>query len=140
MNDRTQSGIGVLRIALGTMFLAHSLYLKLMIFGLPGTAGFFRSIGLPGWLGYATFAAEAIGGALLLLGIETRRVALALAPVLVGAIVFVHGANGWMFEAKGGGWEYPAYLFVLCIAQALLGTGAFGVRTGARHPTEPAYA
>ncbi len=25
------------------------------------------------------------------------------------------------------GWEYPAYLFVLCIAQALLGDGHFAL-------------
>jgi putative oxidoreductase len=51
-------------------------------------------------------------------------VALALSPVLLGAIASVHGAMGWVFTAPGGGWEYPAYLFVLCVAQALLGDGA----------------
>lgn len=48
-------GIALLRISLGVMFLAHSLVLKLMTFGLPGTATFFRSFGLPGWLAYITF-------------------------------------------------------------------------------------
>ncbi|MDZ7810760.1 MAG: DoxX family membrane protein [Arhodomonas sp.] len=37
----------LLRVALGVMFLAHSVVLKLMTFGLPGTAQFFVSIGLP---------------------------------------------------------------------------------------------
>ena len=85
-------------------------------FGLDGTAKFFVGIGLPGWLGYATFAAEAFGGA----------------PILLGAIVTVHGRNGWLFEAPGGGWEYPAYLFVLCVAQAMLGDGAYGLRPSVR--------
>ncbi|MFX5494197.1 hypothetical protein ABTD62_20880, partial [Acinetobacter baumannii] len=49
------------------------------------------------------------------------------APVLIGAIVTVHARNGWLFEAPGGGWEYPAYLFVLCIAQTLLGDGLAAV-------------
>ena len=44
-------------------------------------------------------------------------------PILIGAIVTVHGAKGWVFTAAGGGWEYPAYLFVLCLAQAMLGDG-----------------
>jgi putative oxidoreductase len=34
----------LLRIALGAMFLAHSLVLKLFVYTLPGTAGFFASL------------------------------------------------------------------------------------------------
>jgi putative oxidoreductase len=36
--------------------------------------------------------------------------------------------NGWVFSAPGGGWEYPTYLFVLSIAQFLLGDGAFALK------------
>jgi putative oxidoreductase len=61
---------------------------------------------------------------LLVLGIQARWVALALLPPLFGAIVWVHGANGWVFTASGGGWEYPAYLIIASLAQALLGDGA----------------
>ncbi|MBV9078131.1 MAG: DoxX family protein [Methylobacteriaceae bacterium] len=117
----------LLRLALGLMFLAHSVVLKLMTFGLPGTAAFFQAVGLPGWLAYATFACEAAGGALLILGVQSRWVALALSPFLVGALVSVHLANGWVFTAPNGGWEYPAYLFVLCLAQAMLGDGAYAL-------------
>jgi len=122
----------LLRVSLGVMFLAHSVVLKLLTFGLPGTAAFFRSVGLPGWLGYVTFAAEAAGGLALLLGIQTRYVAIALSPFLLGAIATVHLRNGWLFEAPGGGWEYPAYLFVLCIAQALLGDGLWALSPSVR--------
>ena len=117
----------LLRCALGTMFLAHSIVLKLMTFGLPGTAAFFRSVHLPGWLGYVTFACEALGGFALVLGLQTRWVALALSPFLLGAVFTVHLKNGWLFEAPGGGWEYPAYLFALCIVQAMLGDGALAL-------------
>ena len=34
--------VTVLRIALGTMFIAHSLYLKLVVFTLQGTVSVFR--------------------------------------------------------------------------------------------------
>ena len=71
----TEFGIFLLRIALGIMFLAHSLFLKLFIFTLPGTAQFFISIGLPGWFAYMVFAVEAIAGAFLVLGIQARWVA-----------------------------------------------------------------
>lgn len=122
--DPVASGIALLRVSLGAMFLAHSILLKLLTYGLPGTARFFEGAGLPGWLAYATFAAEAVGGVLLVLGVQARWVALALSPVLLGAVFAVHPPNGWVFTAPGGGWEYPAYLFVLCVAQVLLGDGA----------------
>jgi putative oxidoreductase len=129
--NRQAQGIALLRIALGVMFLAHSVVLKLLTYGLDGTAQFFVGVGLPAWLAYATFFGEAAGGLLLVLGLLTRSVALVLTLPLVGAIVWVHGANGWVFTAPNGGWEYPAYLIVLCIAQALLGSGAYAVRLGA---------
>jgi putative oxidoreductase len=114
-----------LRLALGTMFLAHAL-LKLYVFTLPGTAQFFQSLGLPAALAYLTFAAELVGGLLLLAGIGTRWVALALIPVLLGA-TWAHAGNGWVFSAANGGWEYPAFLTVAALAQALLGDGAYSL-------------
>ena len=121
-------GVALLRVSLGVMYLAHSVILKFLTFGLAGTAGFFVSIGLPGWLAYVTFTAEAVGGVLLILGIQARWVALALTPVLFGAIIWVHAGSGWVFSAPGGGWEYPLFLIVLSIAQFLLGDGAFALR------------
>ncbi|WP_207482875.1 DoxX family protein [Arenibaculum pallidiluteum] len=116
----------VLRLALGTMFLSHSLALKLFVMTLSGNAAFFESLGLPGALGHVVFAAELAGGTLLVLGVQTRWVALALAPILAGA-VWVHAGNGWMFASANGGWEYPAYLTVLAVVQAMLGDGAFAL-------------
>lgn len=124
----TAYGTMLLRISLGIMFLAHSIILKLMTFTLPGTAKFFVAVGLPAWLAYVTFAGEAIGGVMLVLGIYSRQVALVLTLPLFGAIIWVHAGNGWVFTAKGGGWEYPLYLFVLCIAQSMLGSGAYSLR------------
>ena len=126
-DDRLRSyGVFLLRVALGTMFLAHSIIHMLLTITLAGTAEFFVSIGLPGWLAYVTFLAEAIGGVLLILGVQARWVALALSPILIGA-TWAHAQNGWIFTAPEGGWEYPLYLFVLCIAQAMLGDGAYSL-------------
>ncbi|HXV25138.1 MAG TPA: DoxX family protein [Alphaproteobacteria bacterium] len=122
----------LLRLALGAMFIAHSLVLKLLIFTLPGTAQFFTTLGLPGWFAYVVFGAEAVGGAFLVLGIQTRWVALALSPILAGA-TWAHWGNGWLFGYPNGGWEYPFYLTVLAIAQSMLGDGAF-----AMSPSRPA--
>jgi putative oxidoreductase len=118
----------LLRVSLGVMFIAHAL-LKLIVFTLPGTAQFFGSLGLPPILGYATFAAELVGGVLLILGIGTRVVALALVPILLGA-TWAHIGNGWLFSAPKGGWEFPAFWTVALFVQALLGDGAYAVRMG----------
>ena len=128
MTDQRSLAYGalLLRLALGAMFLAHSIVLKLLTYTLAGTAQFFVSVGLPAWLAYATFFAEAMGGVLLVLGVQARWVALALSPILLGAL-WVHSGNGWVFMAGNGGWEYPAYLFVLCLAQALIGDGALAL-------------
>lgn len=119
------TGAALLRISLGVMFLAHSVVLKLFTFGLAGTAGYFASIGLPASLAYVVFAAEAIGGALLIANVATAWVSLALIPVLAGAF-WVHAGNGWVFSAAGGGWEYPLFLILVSVVVSLQ---AFAVRS-----------
>jgi putative oxidoreductase len=116
----------VLRVSLGTMYIAHSLVLKHFTYTLPGTAQFFESIGLPGALAYLTFWAELIGGIALVAGIGTRWVALALVPILLGA-TWVHAGNGWVFSAANGGWEYPVFLIAASVVQALLGDGRYAL-------------
>jgi putative oxidoreductase len=116
-------GDTLLRVALGLMFIAHSVLLKYFTFTLAGTAQYFDSIGLPGSLAYVVFALEAIGGVLLVLNIATRWVALALVPVLLGAM-WVHLGNGWVFSAPNGGWEYPLFLIVISVVVALQSYGS----------------
>ena len=119
-------GALLLRVALGTMFIAHAL-LKYYVFTLPGTAQFFASLGLPPGLGYLTFAAELAGGVLLVLGVYARWAALALVPLLLGA-TWAHSGNGWLFSGANGGWEYPAFLSVAAVVQFLVGDGALALR------------
>ncbi|MBS7702978.1 DoxX family protein [Chelatococcus asaccharovorans] len=117
----------VLRLSLGGMYLAHSIVLKVLTYGFDGTAAFFVKAGLPGWLAYVTITGEVLGGVLLILGLQTRWVVVALSPALLGAIIWVHAANGWVFTAPGGGWEYPAFLLAVSFVQFLLGDGAYAV-------------
>ena len=117
----------VLRIALGVMFIAHAL-LKIIVFTPEGTAQFFSAVGLPASLAPFTIGIELIGGVMLVLGVYTRWVSLALIPVLVGSILFVHGAAGWVFSNENGGWEYPAFLIAASFVQALLGDGAYALK------------
>jgi putative oxidoreductase len=108
------------------MFLAHSLYLKLVVFTLPGTVKFYESLGLPGLGAHATILVEAVGGLMLIAGYRTRYAAIALLPVLLGA-TWVHWKNGWLFTNAGGGWEYPVFLALATIAQGLIGDGALSL-------------
>lgn len=124
--DTTPYGALILRLSLGTMFLAHA-GLKVFVFTMAGAAGYFESIGLPGFLAYITVAAEALGGLALMAGFATRTVSLALIPVLLGALFFAHAGNGWVFSNKGGGWEYPAFLAAAILVQALIGSGAYSL-------------
>ncbi|MGD8843284.1 MAG: DoxX family protein [Gammaproteobacteria bacterium] len=121
----------VLRVSLGTVFVAHAL-LKILVFTPAGTVAFFDALGLPALLAYAVIALELAGGVALLLGFGTRAVSLALIPVLIGTIVLVHGDKGWLFANEGGGWEYPAFLIMASLVQALLGDGAWAL--GASRP------
>lgn len=132
-NQLNDIAIFLLRVALGVMLLAHGLYLKYFVFSLPGTAEFFVTLGLPGWLAYAVFVTETVAGIMLVLGIQSRWAALAVVPILLGA-TWAHAGNGWMFAFENGGWEYPLYLSLLGVVQVLLGDGAFALAPSRRLP------
>jgi len=124
-NNSNYAGL-ILRLALGVMFMSHGL-MKVLVFTIPGTVGFFESIGYPGWTAYLVILGEVGGGALLILGVYTRWIALANTMILLGSIP-VHWGSGWMFSNEGGGWEYPVFLVVVSLAVALLGDGAYALR------------
>lgn len=117
----------ILRLSLGILFLAHA-GLKFFVFTPAGTASFFNSLGLPGWLAYVTILWEVVGALALILGILPRLVAIAMIPVLIGAIITVHGPAGFFFTNENGGWEYLAFWIVGLIALALIGDGAYALR------------
>lgn len=126
MNSQVDLSSLVLRIALGVLFIAHSL-LKILVFTVPGTVAFFASIGLPGVLAYPVIVGELLGGVALLAGIYVRPVAALLGLISFGAIL-AHAGNGWVFSAPGGGWEYPLFLGVVCFVQASLGGGRYALQ------------
>ena len=118
----------VLRVTLGILFLAHA-GLKLFVFTPAGTAKFFGSLGLPPALAYVTIAWEVIGGVALILGLWSRVVAVAMIPVLLGAIFTVHGKAGFFFTNPNGGWEFLALWIAALVALALTGDGAYALRS-----------
>ena len=133
MTNHSEYAAFILRFGLGVMFIAHGL-LKVLVYTLPGAAGFFEHVGFPGWMAYLVTIAEIGGGVMLLAGIGVRAVSLALVPVLLGA-TFAHFGFGWVFSNANGGWEYPAFLTLAAFVQALLGPGKFAVRLPQRTAT-----
>ncbi|MGB1872855.1 MAG: DoxX family protein [Candidatus Puniceispirillaceae bacterium] len=114
-------GLSLLRIHLGAILLAHG-WLKISVFTVAGTVGYFASLGLPSIVAYLTIFGEIAGGLALILGVQTRLAAALSVPILLGA-TFVHLGNGWLFSAEGGGWEFPASLTIIALAVAFMGSG-----------------
>nr|WP_294554447.1 DoxX family protein [uncultured Rhodopila sp.] len=116
----------LLRLSLGILFLAHA-GLKIFVFTPAGTAAFFGSLGLPPALGYVTIVWELIGAVALILGIWPRVAAVALIPILAGAIATVHGPAGFFFTNPHGGWEFLALWIAGLVSVALIGDGALAL-------------
>jgi putative oxidoreductase len=127
--DRNSAPYGalLLRVSLGTMWIAHAL-MKVILFTVPGFGGFLAQQGFPAALAGPVIAAELAIGALLIVGLYARHVALLSVPVMAAAMS-VHLGNGWVFSAAGGGWEYPAFLIVASLVQWLVGDGAYALRS-----------
>ena len=129
-HDRTAPYAALLlRLGLGAMFLAHGLLMKIMTFGLPGTMGFFGSLGYPPVFGAIVAIAETLAGIALIAGVWTRAVSLLALPILLGAVL-QHAGQGWVFSNAGGGWEFPAFWTLALLVQALLGDGAYALKPG----------
>ena len=123
-------GLLLLRLSLGTMWIAHAM-LKPLVFTFAGTAQFFESVGLPGALVLPVFVLEIAAGLALLAGVYARQAALLTLPILL-TVVWVHAPNGWVHTSPGGGWEYPVFLAIASIVSWLAGDGAFALRRSTR--------
>jgi putative oxidoreductase len=119
-------GVLILRVILGALFIGHGTQKLFGWFGGHGpdaTGGFFESLGLrPGRRhALATGAAEAGGGALLLLGLFTPLAAASIAGAMAGAIKTVHAPNGpWVTD---NGYEYQLVIIAALAAIADTGPG-----------------
>jgi putative oxidoreductase len=138
MTSQADYGAALLRISLGVAALAHGLVLKVFVFGVAGTVGFFESIGYPAAFAYLVMFGEIAGGIALITGVYARTAALLMVPILIGAAL-QHAPNGWVFSVAGGGWEYPVFWATASFASALIGPGAFALKLPFL-PAEPFFA
>ena len=116
----------IVRLVIGGLFVGHGTQKLFGWFDGPGredTGRFFESLGLRPGRRHATAAgaAEALGGAMLALGLMTPAAVAALTGVMVTAIRKVHGKNGvWVTE---GGYEYNLVMLAALLALVEDGPG-----------------
>jgi putative oxidoreductase len=125
-------GLGklILRATIGGYFVGHGLQKLAGWFGghgLEGTGEFFEQVGLRPGRENARLAgaAEAGGGALLVLGLFTPAAVSLLTGVMTNAIRHVHWQNGlWVTD---GGIELPAVILAALAAVGDSGPGPYSV-------------
>ena len=111
----------VLRLALGAIMIAHGA--QKLFGGMPKFMGWLNSMGIPGWMGYLTVAAEFGGGILLVVGLLTRLAALSIVIDMAVAIDKVHGRNGLLSAGGKVGYEFPLACSAIAFALIFLGAG-----------------
>ena len=112
-----------LRIGLGVIFTYHG-YPK--VFGPEAALGTAWNPGMPVILQVMVSWGEFLGGLAFLLGFLTCWAALGIIIIMAGAIVTVHGKNG--FGMGGGGFEYNFVLISMCLALMATGPGPFALK------------
>lgn len=129
-NERTPSAdrpavelsLLLLRVIVGVIFAAHGAQKLLGAFGGHGLAATVEQMGP---LGYPVTIGEFFGGLGLIVGFLSRFSAASLIVIMAGAILTVHGKNG--FFASGGGFEYNLALIGLLAPILIAGPGRFSI-------------
>jgi len=120
MKNYQEIGAFILRVVLGITFFAHGL-MKFQS-GLGGLAGWFQSMGLPGFMAYAVGTIELVGGIALILGLGTRIISALLVAIMLVAILKVKLAAGFLGNEQGAGYELDIALMVMAIHLTLNGS------------------
>jgi putative oxidoreductase len=125
---RTDAGLLVLRLGLGTIVLFHGIYK--LTHGVAWIAGPLGGVGLPAWLAYGAYVGEILAPALVILGLWARPAALVIAFDMFMAIFLARRGDVAKINPGGGGWaiELEVMLCVAALAIALAGSGRFGIR------------
>lgn len=112
----------IIRVIVGIIFAAHGAQ---KLFGAFGGPGLTEIVKMMGPIGYLVTIGEFFGGLGLIAGFLTRFSAAALIVIMVGAIVHVHGKNGFFSSANG--FEYNLALIGLLAPILIAGPGKHAV-------------
>ena len=124
------TGLLVLRLVLGVIFIGHGAQKLFGSFGGPRISGFAKmleQLGVKPAKPMAILAglAEFVGGILVMLGFLTPVAALVLIVVMIVAIVAVHLKNG--FFNTNGGYEFNLALVGMALMLLIVGAGAYSL-------------
>ncbi|GAB2551480.1 DoxX family protein [Gracilibacillus alcaliphilus] len=120
MKNKQDIGALILRVVLAVIFIGHGA--QKFQDGIENSVGWFDSIGLPGFLAYIVAGIELIGGIAMLLGLATRIVGGLFVLVLLGAIMTVQLATGFI-----GGYAYDLALLAISVYFLLNGSKLFSL-------------
>ena len=127
--DQLNFALLLLRLTAGLMIFAHGYN---TIFGggkIKGTGSWFASMGMrhgpmQAWLAALT---EIGSGVALCIGLLTPLAAGALLGIMTVALIIAHRNNGFFVFKPGQGWEYVAFIGLVCVAIGTLGAGEWSV-------------
>jgi len=125
MENKFEISAFILRVVLGITFFVHG-FVKFQG-GIENTVGWFSSIELPGFLAYVVALIEVVGGLALVLGLFTRIVSILIALVMVGAIIKVKLAAGFLGNGQMAGYELDVAFLVMAVSIAITGSKAFAL-------------
>lgn len=119
----------ILRLTVGGTILLHGWNHAYGGGKLPGTAGWFESMGLyPGRLHAIMATVNEFGaGVLLLLGLFTPLAAGAVLGTMIVAFVAHHRRNGFFIFRPGEGYEYVLVLALVSLTIGVLGGGTYSL-------------
>jgi uncharacterized membrane protein YphA (DoxX/SURF4 family) len=109
---RVYLGIGLL--IRGALFVTHP---DVLMAWVASKNGWF----LPMLIAHYVAAAHIVGGILLAVGLRTRLAAAAQIPILLGAVFFVHRAEGLL--TAGQSLEFAALVLVMLVTYGIFGSG-----------------
>lgn len=125
--NQISAGLLIVRLILGFVIFAHGAQKVLGVWGgngLEGTVGWMSSMGIPAFMAYLSAFTEFIGGILMMLGLITRPVALAVCINMLVAVLTVHLKNGFLGQ---GGMEFALTLALLALAILIAGPGKYSL-------------
>lgn len=111
--NKNEIGQVIIRVVLGLTFFIHGL-VKFQG-GIANTAGYFDSLGIPGFMAYVVAVIELLGGIAMVLGIGTRVVSILFAIIMLGAIFTAKLSLGFLGNGQMAGYELDVALLAMSI-------------------------
>ncbi|MDM5211155.1 DoxX family protein [Peribacillus sp. RS7] len=111
--NKNEAGQVFLRVILGLTFFIHGI--SKFQGGIGNTAGFFDSLGIPGFMAYIVAGIELIGGLAVILGLGTRIVSVLFAVIMAGAIFTAKLSAGFLGNGQAAGYELDLALLAMSV-------------------------